>query len=134
MGAIPNELPGFQDVGKPEDRAKFEESWGVTVLPKYDWHLSQMIEAMDEVTSDALHGRREPGGIRRRPQDGDDQLEGLDHVVVQDILLTSTAQLADVVLRVRRGGRGSGTVTNSERRVQPCRKALVPPGDASDDV
>src|SRR5690606_38022252 len=62
-------------------------------------------------------------------------LEGLDHLVVQDIFLTRTAQLADVVLpAVASWCEAEGTVTNSERRVQRVRRALEPPGDARDEL
>ena len=62
-------------------------------------------------------------------------LEGLDHLVVQDIFLTKTAQLADVVLPASASwAEAEGTVTSSERRVQRVRKALDPPGEARDDV
>ena len=62
-------------------------------------------------------------------------LEGLDHLVVQDIFLTKTAELADVVLPARATWcEAEGTVTNSERRVQRVRKALEPPGDARDEI
>src|SRR5947208_2014676 len=61
-------------------------------------------------------------------------LRGLDFVVVQDILMTATAELADVVLPgAASWAESDGTVTNSERRVQLCRKALEPPGEAHDD-
>jgi formate dehydrogenase major subunit len=62
-------------------------------------------------------------------------LEGLDHLVVQEIFLTKTAQLADVVFpTTATWAEGEGTVTNSERRVQRCRKAVEPPGDARDEI
>jgi formate dehydrogenase major subunit len=62
-------------------------------------------------------------------------LEGLDHIVVQDIFLTRTAELADVVLPASASWcEAEGTVTNSERRVQRVRKALDPPGEARDDI
>jgi formate dehydrogenase major subunit len=62
-------------------------------------------------------------------------LEGLDHLVVQDIFLTRTAEMADVVLpAVASWCEAEGTVTNSERRVQRVRKALDPPGDARDEL
>ena len=48
MGAIPNKLPGFQDVeNNDEARAKFEAAWGTPIRPKRGWHLSQMFEAME---------------------------------------------------------------------------------------
>ncbi len=62
-------------------------------------------------------------------------LDGLDHLVVQDIFLTRTAEMADVVLPASAAWcESDGTVTNSERRVQLVRKALDPPGDARDDT
>jgi formate dehydrogenase major subunit len=62
-------------------------------------------------------------------------LDGLDHLVVQEIFLTATAQLADVVLpSAATWCEGEGTVTNSERRVQRLRRALTPPGDARDEL
>jgi formate dehydrogenase major subunit len=62
-------------------------------------------------------------------------LEGLDTLVVQDIFLTKTAEMADVVLPAAAGWcESEGTVTNSERRVQRVRKALDPPGNARDDL
>jgi formate dehydrogenase major subunit len=62
-------------------------------------------------------------------------LEGLDHMIVQDIFLTRTAEMADVVLPASASWcECEGTVTNSERRVQRVRKALDPPGDARDDI
>ena len=78
----------------------------------------------------ALRHRREPGAVRgRRDARPCDLLEGLDHLVVQDIFLTTTAELADVVLPAAAGWcESEGTVTNSERRVQRVRKALEPPG------
>src|SRR5581483_8281493 len=62
-------------------------------------------------------------------------LSGLDHLVVQDLFLTRTAELADVVLPGSAGwAESEGTVTSSERRVQRVRKALDPPGEARDDI
>ena len=62
-------------------------------------------------------------------------LQSLDHIVVQDIFLTRTAELAHVVLPAAAAWcESEGTVTSSERRVQRVRKALNPPGDARDDV
>lgn len=136
MGAIPKNLPGFQDVGNPEHRAKFERIWGVTMPTKYGMTLSQMMEAMDEghltnlyiVGENPVQSDADSSAVTRR-------LENLDHVVVQDIFLTKTAALADVVLPSAAAWcESEGTFTNSERRVQRVRKALEPPGNAKDDI
>jgi predicted molibdopterin-dependent oxidoreductase YjgC len=63
------------------------------------------------------------------------RLRGIDFLVVQDIFLTATAQIADVVLPAAASwAESEGTVTNSERRVQRVRKAIEPPGEARDDL
>src|SRR5256884_9245629 len=62
-------------------------------------------------------------------------LRGLAHLVVQDTLLTQTAELAHVVLPAAAGwAESEGTVTSSERRVQRVRRALEPPAGARDDI
>jgi predicted molibdopterin-dependent oxidoreductase YjgC len=136
MGAIPKALPGFQDVENAEHRAKFERVWGVTMPPNYGMTLTQMMEAMDEghltnlyiIGENPVQSDADSTQVIRR-------LEGLDHLVVQDIFLTKTAELADVVLPSAAAWcESDGTFTNSERRVQRIRKALNSPGDAKDDI
>jgi formate dehydrogenase major subunit len=136
MGALPDRLPGFQHVENDELRAKFDRSWGVTVPPKRGWHLSGMFEAMERGDLCAVYV------IGENPvQSEADQakaihlLSNLDFMVVQDIFLTKTAALADVVLPASAAwAETEGTVTNSERRVQRVRRALAPPGQARDDL
>ena len=136
MGALPDRLPGFQHVEQDALRAPFDAAWGVPVPPKRGKHISAMFEAMEQRDLTALYV------IGENPvQSEADQakairlLSGLDHLVVQDIFLTRTAQLADVVLPAAAAwAETEGTVTNSERRVQRVRKALDPPGEARDDL
>jgi predicted molibdopterin-dependent oxidoreductase YjgC len=136
MGALPDRLTGFQHVENDELRAKFETAWGATIPPKRGWHLSAMFDAMDRGDLTAVYV------IGENPvQSEADQhrairlMEGLDFIVVQDMFLTRTAELADVVLPAAAAwAEAEGTVTNSERRVQRCRKALEPPGEARDDL
>lgn len=136
MGAIPDRLPGFQHVENDEFRAKFERAWGVTIPPKRGKHQSAMLEAMEAGQIRCLY----VFGENPVQSDADAHhvrklFEGLDFVVVQDILMTATAELADVVLPGSASwAESEGTVTNSERRVQRCRKALDPPAGARDDI
>jgi predicted molibdopterin-dependent oxidoreductase YjgC len=136
MGALPHKLPGFQDVEDPVARGAYERAWGATIPPVKGWTLTEMFRAMErdelralwvigenpaQSEADALHVRS--------------LLAGLDHLVVQDLFLTRTAEMAHVVLPAAAGFcETDGTVTNSERRVQRVRRALPPPGDARDDL
>ncbi len=137
MGAIPNKLTGFQDVETDLDaRAKFEAVYGVKLPPKQGWHLSLMFEAMEhgELTSCYIIGENP---LRSEADTGraSKLLGGLDHLVVQDMFLTDTAELAHVVLPATATWcEAEGTVTSSERRVQRVRKALEPPPGAHDDI
>jgi formate dehydrogenase major subunit len=136
MGAIPNRLPGFQDVLDPGVRSKFEAAWGVRLQPKHGWNLTQMFEAMERRDLQALFVIGEnPCQSEANQHRAEALLKGLEFLVAQDIFLTPTAQLADVVLPATATWcEAEGTVTSSERRVQRVRKALDPPGDARDEL
>src|SRR5207249_1887041 len=98
MGAIPNKLPGFQDIEQDaEARARFEAAWGCKIVPKYGWHLTQMFEAMERGDLATLYVIGEnPAQSEADVQHARHLLEGLECLVVQDIFLTKTAQMADV--------------------------------------
>jgi formate dehydrogenase major subunit len=136
MGAIPNKLPGFQDIEDSRARGKFEAAWGVSIPPEHGLHLTGMFEAMEHGTLKALYVVGEnPAQSEADQQRAVSLLEGLDHLVVQDLFVTRTAELADVVLPGCAGwAESEGTVTSSERRVQRVRKAVDPPGSARDDI
>jgi len=137
MGAIPNRLPGFQDLETdPEAVAKYEAAWGVEIQRRYGLHMTEMFEAVDrgELTTMFVLGEN-PIQSDADAHHVRHLFDRLEHVVVQDIFLTKTAEVADVVLPASASWcEGEGTVTNSERRVQRVRKALEPPGQARDDI
>ena len=136
MGALPDRLPGFQHVENERLRARFDAAWGVTVPPKRGWNLTGMFHAMERGDLTALYVIGE-NPVQSEADQGKTiaALSGLEHLVVQDIFLTRTAQLADVVLPAAAAwAETEGSVTNSERRVQRVRKALDAPGDARDDL
>jgi formate dehydrogenase major subunit len=136
MGAIPNKYPGFQDIEDAEARARFERAWQVALPPRRGWHLTQMFEAMErgELKTVYVIGEN-PCQSEADMQRAIRLMEGLDHLVVQDLFLTRTAQLADVVLPAAAAWcESEGTVTSSERRVQRVRKAIEPPGEARPDL
>ena len=136
MGALPDRLPGFQHVENDALRAKFDAAWGVAVPPKRGWHLSGMFDAMErgELTAVYCIGEN-PVQSEADQKRAIGLLEGLDFLVVQDLFLTKTAEIADVVLPAAAAwAESEGTVTNSERRVQRVRKAVDPPRGARDDL
>jgi formate dehydrogenase major subunit len=136
MGALPDRLPGFQHVENDGLRQKFERAWGVPIPPKSGRNLSAMFEAMDHGELTALYVIGEnPANSEADQHLAIKRLKGLEILVVQDMLLTGTAELADVVLPAAAGWcESEGTVTNSERRVQRVRKALPPPEGVRDDI
>jgi len=136
MGALPDRLPGFQHVENDELRARFERVWGVPVPPQRGWHLSGMFEAMERGELTALYVIGEnPASSEADQHRTVERLRGLETLVVQDMLFTATAELADVVLPAAAGWcESEGTVTNSERRVQRVRRALPPPPGVRDDI
>jgi formate dehydrogenase major subunit len=136
MGALPNRLPGFQDVTDAAARARFEAVWGQPVPPEPGLHLSAMFEAMEHGDLHAVYVLGEnPAQSEADVQRTRRLLAGLDHLVVQDLYFTRTAELAGVVLPASAAWcESEGTVTNSERRVQRVRAAVRPPDGARDDL
>ncbi len=136
MGALPNKFPGFQDVVDPEARARFEAVYGTSLNPEPGLHLTLMFEAMERGELRALYV------IGENPADSEADiaharalLDGLDILIVQDIVMTRTAEMADVVFPASIAwAESEGTVTSSERRVQRVRPAVVPPGQARHDI
>jgi len=135
MGALPNVYSGYQKVIDDAVREKFESAWGVKELDdKVGLTITDMMAAA--VTGDvkALYVMGENPMMSDPDSSHIEQaLSNLDFFVVQDIFLSETAHLADVVLPAASFAEKAGTYTNSERRVQLARAAVTPPGTARQD-
>lgn len=134
MGALPPLLPGYQAVSVPEVREKFEKAWGAK-LPSGGGLT--VVEMMDAANSGKVKGMYIMGENPmlsdpniRHVEEG---LKNLEFLVVQDIFLTETAELADVVLPSACFAEKDGTATNTCRRVQLLRKAISPPAESKQD-
>jgi formate dehydrogenase major subunit/formate dehydrogenase alpha subunit len=135
MGGLPNVYTGYQPVSDLAIAKKMEEAWGVKDLPtKPGLTVTEMIPKAHAGELKALYI------IGENPLVSDPDLnhaeasiKHLDFLVVQDIFLTETAQLADVVLPSRCFAEKNGTFSNTERRVQLIRKAVEAPGECKDD-
>lgn len=142
MGALPAVFPGYQSILDPGIRAKFSTAWGreiperpgLTVLDMtHGGHgappgneTGQSLRALLVVGENPMLSDPVLGQVRA-------SLEGLEFLVVSEIFLTETAELADVVLPAACFAEKNGTITNSERRVQLMHKAVDPPGEARGD-
>ncbi len=134
MGALAVVFPGYQKVVDPKAVEKFEKAWNCKLSNKPGLTVTEMIEAADSGKVKALYVMGE------NPMLSDPDvnhvkkaLEKVDFMVVQDIFLTETAELADVVLPAACFAEKDGLYTNTERRAQRLYKAIDPPGEAKED-
>jgi len=134
-GLIPMVFPDYQRVDNPEANARFEKHWGATLDRKPGLTV---VEIMNAAYDGKIRGMYIMG---ENPAMSDPDLEHaraamakLEHLVVQDIFLTETACLADVVLPATAWPEKDGTVTNTDRMVQLGRRALQAPGEAREDL
>lgn len=132
---LPNVYPGYQKVDLPEIREKFEKAWGVSLSPSPGLTATEMINAAasGELRAMFIMGEN-PVITDPNMHHTIAALKNLDFLVVQDIFLTDTAKLADVILPAACSFEKNGTFTNTERRLQRVRKAVDAPGDAWDDL
>jgi len=134
-GLIPMMLPDYQRVDNPEARARFEAAWGATLDPKPGLTVVEIMDAIDhgQIRGMYIMGENpamsDPDANHARAA-----LAALEHLVVQDIFLTETAYLADVILPASAFPEKTGTFTNTDRLVQLGRQAIEPPGDAKQDL
>ncbi|MFA7269674.1 MAG: formate dehydrogenase subunit alpha [Sterolibacterium sp.] len=133
-GLIPMMYPDYQRVDNPVVRKKFEESWGMALDPEPGLTV---VETLDAIHAGDIHGMLILG---ENPAMSDPDLNHaraalakLEWLVVQDIFLTETAMLADVVLPAAAFAEKRGSVTNTDRLVQFARPAVRPPGQAKPD-
>jgi formate dehydrogenase alpha subunit len=135
LGGLPNVYTGYQKVDDPAIRERMEKAWGVEKLPdKPGLTVTEMME------KGAEGGMRSLYIIGENPMVSDPDLnhakktlENLDFLVIQDIFLTETAKMADVVLPSASFAEKEGTFANTERKVQRVRKAVESPGEARED-
>jgi len=135
MGALPNVYPGYQKVDVSSVREKFEKAWGRPLSETLGTPASIMTDQMiDGVLRGLYIFGENPALSDPNTNHSVKAFKSLDFLVVQDLFLTETAKLADVVLPGASFAEKDGTFTCSERRVQRVRKAINPVGDARSDL
>jgi formate dehydrogenase alpha subunit len=134
MGCLPNVYPGYQAVTVPENKTKFESAWGRKLSDSPGLTHTEIFDAVHSGKIKALYLVGEnPVLSEANASHATEAMEKADFLVVQDIFLTETAQLADVVLPAATFAEKEGTFTNTERRVQRVREVIKPVGDAKPD-
>ncbi len=134
-GLIPMMYPDYQRVDNPAAKEKFEKLWG---MPLDGTPGLTVVEIMHAITEGKVRGMyvmgENPAMSDPDANHAREALAALDHLVVQDIFLTETAYLADVILPASAFAEKDGSFTNTDRLVQRGRQALNPPGDAKQDL
>ncbi|MBE2243074.1 MAG: formate dehydrogenase subunit alpha [Burkholderiaceae bacterium] len=137
-GLIPMMLPDYQHVSRPEVRAHFEHAWGLAAGTLDDRVGLTVVEVMHAAKRGEIRGMfvqgENPAMSDPDANHAREALAMLEHLVVQDIFLTETAYLADVILPASAFPEKTGTFTNTDRMVQMARQAITPPGDARQDL
>lgn len=134
MGGLPADLPGYQKVFKPEVLDKFQDSWGSKLSNKVGLTITEMFKAIEEDQVKFLYIMGENPMVSDPDTNHVEHvLDHVDFLVVQDIFLTETASMADVVLPAAAFAEKDGTFTNTERRIQRVRRAVEAPGEAKAD-
>lgn len=134
MGALPNVYSGYQSVADENLREKFEAAWEAKLNPTPGKTLTEIMPLADEGKIKLMYLMGENPSL----SDPDSThirraLNNLEFFVVQDIFLTETALMADVVLPACSFAEKDGTFTNTERRIQRVRKAIEPVGNSRPD-
>jgi formate dehydrogenase major subunit len=134
-GLIPMMYPDYRRVDNAEARERFEALWGCALDPQPGLTVVEIMHAVHagEICGMYIMGENpamsDPDAARARAA-----LAELEMLVVQDIFLTETAALADVILPASAFPEKTGTFTNTDRAVQLGRQALAPPGEARQDL
>ena len=137
-GLIPMMFPDYQRVTEPGVRERFAQAWNVPVAALDDRPGLTVVEVMEAILAGGVKGMyimgENPAMSDPDANHAREALAALDLLVVQDIFLTETAYLADVILPAGAFPEKTGTFTNTDRLVQLGRQAIDPPGDARQDL
>jgi len=137
-GLIPMMFPDYQRVTDAQARARFEQAWQLVPGTLDDQPGLTVVEVMHAIKQGSVRGMyvmgENPAMSDPDANHARESLAALDHLVVQDIFLTETAYLADVILPASAFPEKTGSFTNTDRLVQIGRQAIEPPGDARQDL
>jgi predicted molibdopterin-dependent oxidoreductase YjgC len=130
MGALTGVLPGYKNIENAEDNKYFQDKWGTGIPQKKGLTLTEIISAAKDGAINFLYIMGENPMLSEPDTSAvKAALEKVNFLVVQDIFLTETAQLADLILPAASFAEKDGTFTNTERRIQRINKIIEPPAE-----
>ncbi len=133
-GGLPNVFTAYQSVANPDIQQKFQDFWGVQLNPTPGLTATEMVDGAATGSIKAMFVLGENPMMSEPNQNhARHALEALDFLVCQDIFINETGEMADVILPAVSFAEKDGTFTNTDRRVQRCRKAVEPVGDSRAD-
>jgi len=134
MGGLPNVFPGYQPVNDPEANAKFSKAWNRKLSERVGYTITEMVPAIERGRLKALYVIGENPKLSDPDWNHLDRaIRKLDLVVVQELFLSETSQVADVVFPAASVAEKEGTFTNTERRCMRIRKAIEAVGHSLPD-
>ncbi len=133
-GCIPNAFPGYQSADSLSVQMKFAQAWGAPMPERSGLVVTEMVQAIDNGDMTAMYIVGE-NPLLSEPDlnHAKEAIDKLEFLVVQDLFMNETAEIADVFLPAASFAEKDGTFTNSERRVQPVRAAIPPVGQSRPD-
>ncbi len=134
MGMLPHQFPGYQSVEDDSIREKFEKSWGVSLPAKPGYRLTDLGHKVDEGVCKAFYVFGEdPAQTEADLAALRETMRKMDLVIVQDIFMTQTAEMADVIFPATSWGEHEGVYSSADRGFQRFYKAVTPPPNVKPD-
>ena len=134
MGMLPHQFPGYQDVADDSIRDKFEKAWGVSLSGKPGYRLTEIGHKVDEGICKAFYVFGEdPAQTEADLAALRKTMNKMELVIVQDIFMTQTAEMADVIFPATSWGEHEGVYSSADRGFQRFYKAVTPPPNVKPD-
>lgn len=134
MGILPHQFPGYQNVEDDDVRAKFEKAWGVPLSAKPGYRLTNLNHKVHDGECKAFYiFGEDPAQTEADLAAMRKTLSGMELVIVQDIFMTQTAEMADVIFPATSWGEHEGIYSSADRGFQRFSKAITPPDNVKTD-
>ncbi|SHF22522.1 formate dehydrogenase alpha subunit [Vibrio gazogenes DSM 21264] len=134
LGMLPHQFPGYQSVADDQIREKFEQAWGVKLSATPGYRMTDIGHKVADGTCKAFYiFGEDPAQTEADLNAMRETMRQLDLVIVQDIFMTKTAEMADIIFPSTSWGEHEGVYTSADRGFQRFYKAVTPPEGVKPD-